>query len=144
MSDEVRAAALATAKAGELNLPWDSNALTLTRPLFGWRGGWRVSSYYAPENVTTTLYVNVRTGSVTPRNVVYRLREPQNKDWAFFARRLLFGVAGAVSVYLIASRGAELQAPIAVPAAALGGMLTALFSIKLEKIPGVNERRVPK
>ena len=140
MSDEVRAAALATAKAGELNLPWDPNALTLTRPLFGSRGGWRVSSYYAPENVTTTLIVNLRTGSVTPRNVAYRLREPRKKDWAFFGRRVVFGAGGGLVVYLIVTRGANFGTPTAMAVAAIGGLLAALFSIKVEKIPGASDQ----
>jgi hypothetical protein len=140
MSDEVRVASLATAKAGELNLPWDPNALTLTRPLLGWLGGWRVSSYYAPENVTTTLIVNLRTGSVTPRNVVYRLREPRKKDWAFFGRRVLFGTGGGLVVYLIVTRGANFGAPLAIAVAVIGGVLAALFSIKVEKIPGAGDQ----
>ena len=93
MSDETRArvAALATAKATELNWPWDPNALTIKRPPLGLARVWRVSSYYEAENATATLIVNEKTGSVLPHGVVYRKPGGANRDWAFFARRLAFG-----------------------------------------------------
>lgn len=141
MSDDsdlrARAAALATAKARELNWPWDANALTLKPPLFGGLGGvWRVSSYYAAENVTATLIVNVRTGHVLPHGVVYRKPGGANRDWAFFARRMVFGAAGAVLTYLIVTSVANLGAVLAIPIAMVAGMLSALVSIRFEKIPG--------
>ena len=142
MSDDAdvraRAAALATAKANELNWPWDPNALTLKPPLLGGLGGvWRVSSYYAAENVTATLIVNVKTGRVLPRGVVYRKPGGANRDWAFFARRMAFGAAGAVLAYTIATGLAAIDALLAIPIAMVAGILSALVSIRFEKIPGV-------
>ena len=141
MSDDAdvraRAAALATAKANELNWPWDPNALTLKPPLFGGLGGvWRVSSYYAAENVTATLIVNVKTGRVLPRGVVYRKPGGANRDWAFFARRMVFGAVGAVLTYLIVTSLANFGAVLAIPIALIAGVLAALISIRFERLPG--------
>jgi len=138
MSDETRArvAALATAKAAELNWPWDPNALTIKRPPLGLAGVWRVSSYYQAENVTATLIVNEKTGSVLPHGVVYRKRGGANRDWAFFARRMAFGTAGAALAYVIATRLADLRGLIAIPIALVAGFLVAMISIRFEKIPG--------
>jgi hypothetical protein len=132
----VRVAALATAKANELNWPWDPNALTIKRPPLGLASTWRVSSYYEAENVTATLLVNEKTGNVLPHGVVYRKRGGANRDWAFFARRLAFGAVAAVLAYLIATRLADLGALMAAPIALVAGLLAAVVSIRVEKLPG--------
>ena len=140
MRDETRdrVAAMATAKATELNWPWDASSLTLKRPPFGGLTGvWRVSSYYAAENVTATLTVNVRTGHVLPDGVVYRKPGGANRDWAFFARRMAFGAVGAVVAYAIATRLANLGVLLAIPIALVAGFLAAMVSIRFEKLPGV-------
>ena len=141
MSDDAdlraRAAALATAKANELNWPWDANALTLKPPLFGGLGGvWRVSLYYAAESVTATLIVNVKTGHVLPQGVVYRKPGGAHRDWAFFARRMVFGAVGAVLAYFIVTSLANFGAVLAIPIALLSGLLAAMISIRFEKLLG--------
>ena len=139
MSDETRArvAALATAKANELNWPWDASSLTLKRPLLGGLGGgWRVTSYHSPDNATATLIVNVRTGRVLPQGVVYRKPGPRSRDWAFFARRMAFGAAGAALAYLIATRLAGMSVLESIPVALAAFLVVALVSIRFEKIPG--------
>ena len=102
MSDETRArvATLATSKATELNWPWDPNALTIKPPPLGLAGVWRVSSFCEPDNATATLIVNEKTGTVLPHGVVYRKPGAAKMDWAFFARRVPFGVAGAALAYV--------------------------------------------
>jgi hypothetical protein len=138
MSDETRArvAALATAKANELNWPWDPNALTIKRPPLGLARVWRVSSYYEPENVTAMLIVNEKTGTVLPQGVVYRKRGGPNRDWAFFARRMAFGAAGAALAYVIATRVAGMSMLMSLPIALAAFLAAALVSIRFEKIPG--------
>jgi len=138
MSDEThaRVAALATAKANELNWPWDPNALTIKRPPLGLAGVWRVSSYYEPDNATATLIVNEKTGTVLPHGVVYRKPGAAIKDWAFFARRVAFGVAGAALAYVIATRLAGVSVLMSMPIALAAGLAAAVVSIRFEKIPG--------
>ena len=137
-SERARVAALATAKATELNWPWDPNGLTLKRPLLGGLGSvWRVTSYYAPDHATATLIVNVRTGHVLPQGVVYRKPGGADRDWAFFARRMGFGAAGAVLAYVMTTRVAGLGALLAIPLTLIAGFVAAIVSIRFEKLPGV-------
>ena|SRR5688572_30112051 len=138
MHEETRArvAALATAKANELNWPWDPNALTIKAPPLGLAGTWRVTSYYEPDNATATLMVNERTGTVLPHGVVYRKPGGPNRDWAFFARRMAFGGVAAVLAYLIATRLAGVSMLMSLPIALAAFVVAALASIRFEKIPG--------
>jgi hypothetical protein len=129
-------AALATAKANELNWPWDPNALTIKRPPLGLAGTWRVTSYDEPDNATATLMVNERTGTVLPQGVVYRKRGGPTRDWAFFARRMAFGAAGAALAYMIATRVAGMSMLMSLPIALAAFLVSALVSIRFEKIPG--------
>ena len=132
-----RVAALATAKAKELNWPWDPNALTIKRPPLGLAGTWRVTSFYAPDNATATLIVNEKTGTVLPHGVVYRKPGGANRDWAFFARRMAFGAVAAALAYLIATRLAGIGVLLAIPVALIAFLVAAMVSIRFEKLPGV-------
>lgn len=129
-----RVAALATAKAHELNWPWDAASITAKRVLLG--SAWRVSSYYAAEHATATLLVNAKTGTVLPSGVVYRKPGGFPKDWAFFARRMAFGAPAAALAYVTATRLAGFSALLAVPIALIAGFLAAVVSIRFEKLPG--------
>ena len=57
-------------------------------------------------------------------------------DWAFFARRVPFGVAGAALAYVIATRLAGVSVLMSMPIALAAGLVAAVVSIRFEKIPG--------
>ena len=127
---------LATSKATEFELAVGPQRADDQAPAARARRRVAVSSYYQPDNATATLIVNEKTGTVLPHGVVYRKPGAAKKDWAFFARRVPFGVAGAALAYVIATRLAGVSVLMSMPIALAAGLVAAVVSIRFEKIPG--------
>ena len=138
-----RVRALAAAKARELNFPWDDLAVSLGRPfLSSFTGIWRVSSFIAAENATVTLCVRETTGEVWPATALYRAPH-RNPDWAFVVRRIVFGTAGGLATYYVATRWGHVAPLVAFFVAAILGFGAAVASIGIEPLSARSKGEQP-
>jgi hypothetical protein len=131
-----RVGALAATKTKELNLPWDQTAVTLGRPPLGCLTGVvHISSRIIGDNATVTFAVRESTGEVWPLRAVYP-GPHRGVDWAFLARRVLWGIGCGVAAFWVATTWANMQASLAGLGAIVIAVGAALASIRLEPTLG--------
>jgi hypothetical protein len=124
----------AATKAQELNLPWYAGNVRVARPPLGRiTGVLEVTSVNPVDNVTLVLRVREATGEVWPVRARYAASTFQ-PNWAFFVRRVAWGVVFGVVGFFVLRSWAEAALIVAVLLAIAIALVAAVFSVRFEEV----------